>query len=226
MSFIINIVTNAFLSVITIALVIIAVITFIKIKRYKKVQAAKESKIAVEETDQKKLTYNTKKWTDVIDSIVWDHVINSVIEKRRLVGSGLFSEQEFSELCDFTGKVSCDYSGRFLWCKSHCVIERRGRSTGSKWFHDSPVDEIVVVYRPSEVNVKGYKDKKHVLEWHLTDCYSWDDFKARVTDPLHVLDNDPSFIGRRNDVEGKNNIAVCDSLNGPISVYTMDDEPL
>ena len=51
------------------------------------------------------------KWTDVIAQMAVDDFFDRVEEKHRLVGTGLYSEGEYNELCDFTGFFSCDYVG-------------------------------------------------------------------------------------------------------------------
>ena len=165
------------------------------------------------------------KWTDVIANIAIDRFLDAIEENRRLVDTGLYSRQEFQELCDFTGFFSCDYVGRFLWCKSHNMIEYRGRSEWSRWWYDSPVDHILTIYGNDDINVKGYKDKRHVLELHFSNLWSWDDYKREVTDKYHLLDNDPDFLGRRDTVNGVNWIGDGSGLIGPVSKWILADDP-
>lgn len=167
---------------------------------------------------------NTKKWTDIIDSIAIDHFLDAVEERRRLVDTGLYTAHEFSELCDFTGTFSCDYVGRFLWCKSHNVIEFRGRSAWSKFWYDSPVDHILTIYGQDDINVKGYKGGRHVMELHFSNLNCWDDYKREVTDKYHLLDNDPDFLGRRDTAAGLNWIGDGSGLIGPVDKWVLEDE--
>jgi len=167
---------------------------------------------------------NTAKWTDIIANEAIDHFLEAVEERRRLVDTGLFTNSEYEELCDFTGFFSCDYDGRFLWCKSHNVIEYRGRSAWSKMWYSSPVDHILTVYGNSDVNVKGYKDGKHVFELHFSNLSCWDDYQREVTDKYHLLDNDPDFLGRRDDVNGINWIGKANGINGAVEKYALQDE--
>lgn len=127
------------------------------------------------------------KWTEnIINSI------NSMTEKQRLVDSGLYTEQEYKDLCD----LSNDYDNRIIWSSSHSLIEKRERSEGSKWIYDSPVDEILVIYRSgNKAEVRGYKSNKRVLTWDIS-FNNYDDFRNKVTNPLHILDRDPIIIGR------------------------------
>lgn len=166
------------------------------------------------------------KWTDIIDDAVWDGVFNALDEKARLVNSGLYSALEYEQLCDYTGKVSCDYSGRYYWCCSHYVIEYRGRSTWSHWTKESPVDHILTVYGPNgELNIKGYRDGKHVLEDHIT-CPSWNDYKSQVIDRYDLLEKNPTFIGRRFDFPGENRIAEGNGVTGKATTWILEDEPV
>jgi hypothetical protein len=167
---------------------------------------------------------NTAKWTDIIANEAIDHFLEAVEERRRLVDTGLFTNSEYEELCDFTGFFSCDYDGRFLWCKSHNVIEYRGRSAWSKMWYSSPVDHILTVYGNSDVNVKGYKDGKHVFELHFSNLSCWDDYQREVTDKYHLLDNDPDFLGRRDDMNGINWIGKANGINGAVEKYALQDE--
>lgn len=167
---------------------------------------------------------DTHKWTDVISDIAIDNFLEAIEEKRRLVDTGLYSYEEYNELCDFTGTFSCDYVGRFLWCKSHNVIECRGRSQWSKWWYDSPVDHILTIYGNDDINVKGYKDKKHVFELHFNNLWSWDDYKREVTDKYHLLDNDPDFLGRRDTSTGLNWIGDGSGIFGDVSKWVLADE--
>ena len=167
---------------------------------------------------------NTAKWTEIIASEAIDHFLDAVIEKRRLVESGLYTEREYQELCDFTGFFSTDYDGRFLWCKSHNVIEYRGRSAWSKMWYSSPVDHILTVYGSDDINVKGYKDGRHVFELHFSNLSCWDDYQREVTDKYHLLDNDPDFLGRRDTINGLNVLGRCNSLNGPVDKIVLEDE--
>lgn len=167
---------------------------------------------------------NTAKWTDIIANEAIDHFLEAVEERRRLVDTGLFTNSEYEELCDFTGFFSCDYDGRFLWCKSHNVIELRGRSAWSKMWYSSPVDHILTVYGNSDVNVKGYKEGKHIFELHFSNLSCWDDYQREVTDKYHLLDNDPDFLGRRDDVNGINWIGKANGINGAVEKYALQDE--
>lgn len=169
---------------------------------------------------------DTHKWTDVIAQIAIDDFFDAVEEKHRLVYTDLFTSMEYAELCDFTGTFLCDYSGRFLWCKSHNVIEFRGRSQWSKWWYDSPVDHILTIYGNSDINVKGYKDKKHVMELHFSNLWSWDDYKREVTDKYHLLDNDPDFLGRRDTTNGINWIGDGSNIFGGANKWVLEDEPI
>lgn len=169
---------------------------------------------------------DTHKWTDVIAEIAIDDFFDAVEERHRLVDTGLYTNQEYEELCDFTGAFSCDYERRFLWCKSHNVIEFRGRSAWSKMWYSSPVDHILTIYGESNINVKGYKDKKHVLELHISNLWSWDDYKREVTDKYHLLDNDPDFLGRRDTVNGLNWIGDGSRIFDDASKWVLVDEPL
>lgn len=166
------------------------------------------------------------KWTDIIDDAVWDNVFDALDEKARLVNSGLYTEGEYSQLCSFTGKFSCDYAGRFQWCCDHWVIEYRGRSQWSHWFEDSPVDHILTIYSPGRnLNIKGYKDKKHVVEDHI-DCADWNRYSEIVIDKYKVLEKNPDFIGRRNDWSGYNWIAEGNGVTGEATKWILEDEPL
>lgn len=166
------------------------------------------------------------KWTDVIAQMAVDDFFDRVEEKHRLVDTGLYSEGEYNELCDFTGFFSCDYVGRFLWCKSHNVIECRGRSAWSKMWYSSPVDHILTIYGNSDINVKGYKDGKHVMELHFSNLNSWDDYQREVTDKYHLLDNDPDFLGRRDTIQGLNWIGDGSNIFGSANKWVLQDEPL
>lgn len=166
------------------------------------------------------------KWTDVIANIAIDRFLDAIEENRRLVDTGLYTRGEFQELCDFTHTFWCDYENRFLWCKSHNVIEYRGRSEWSRWWYDSPVDHILTVYGQDDINIKGYKDKRHVLELHFSGLNTWDDYKREVTDKYHLLDNDPDFLGRRDTSAGLNWIGDGSGLIGPVSKWVLEDEPL
>ena len=166
------------------------------------------------------------KWTDVIAQIAIDDFFDAVEEKHRLVDTGLYTNQEYEELCDFTGFFSCDYAGRFHWCKLHNVIEHRGRSAWSKMWYDSPIDHIITIYGTSDINVKGYKDKKHVFELHFSNLNCWDDYKREVTDKYHVLDNDPTFLGRRDTVNGLNWIGDGSNIFGGANKWVLQDEPV
>lgn len=171
-------------------------------------------------------TYSMRKWTDIIDKIVIDRIFGAIEEKRRLVGTGLYTEQEFLELCNFTGYFSCDYANRFLWCKKHNMIEYRGRSTWSTWWHDSPVDHILTVYGENDINVKGYKNKKHVLELHFSNLNSWNDYKTNVIDKFRLMTKNPEFIGRRDINKGINWIGDGTGLFCPTSKTILEDEPI
>ena len=166
------------------------------------------------------------KWTEIIAEDAIDRFLDAVEEKHRLVDTGLYTDQEFEELCDFTGFFSCDYVGRFLWCKSHNMIEYRGRSQWSRWWYDSPVDHILTIYGNDDINVKGYKNKKHVLELHFSNLYSWDDYKREVTDKYHLLDNDPDFLGRRDTSAGLNWIGDGSNIFGSAVKWVLEDEPI
>lgn len=173
------------------------------------------------------------KWTDIIDDAVWDSVFSALDERTRLVGSGLYSESDYTTLCSFTGFFTCDYERRFQWCCSHYMIEYRGRSTWSHWFHDSPVDHILTVYMPDHnLNIKGYKDGKHVLEDHLV-CRNYDEYCDRVIDRYYLLEKNPSFIGHR--IDGTawyekdrigNWIAEGNGVTGKATCWILEDEPL
>lgn len=174
------------------------------------------------------------KWTDIIDDVMWDYVFNALDEKTRLVGSELYHDGEYSALCDFTHTFYCDYAGRFKWCKEHYMIEYRTRSEWSCIWYDSPVDHILTIYTPEEINIKGYKDGKHVLEEHLK-CDNWDDYKRMVTDKYHLKDQNPKFIGRRcggawykmHDYEQYGNyIAEGNWGSGKAEKWILEDEPL
>jgi len=179
------------------------------------------------EKENKELTgINTHKWTEVIAQIAIDRFFDAMEEKHRLVDTGLYSNTEYEELCDFTGFFSCDYDGRFLWCKSHNVIEYRGRSEWSRWWYDSPVDHILTIYGQSDINVKGYKDKRHVLELHFSNLNCWDDYQREVTDKYHLLDNDPDFLGRRDTVQGLNWIGDGSNIFGSANKWVLEDEPI
>ena len=167
---------------------------------------------------------NTAKWTDIIANEAIDHFLEAVEEKRRLVDTGLYTYSEYEELCDFTGFFSCDYDGRFLWCKSHNVIELRGRSAWSKMWYSSPVDHILTVYGNSDINVKGYKEGRHIFELHFSNLACWDDYQREVTDKYHLLDNDPDFLGRRDTVNGLNMIGKANGINGAVEKYVLEDE--
>ena len=106
------------------------------------------------------------------------------------------------------------------------MIEYRGRSQWSRWWYDSPVDHILTIYGNNDINVKGYKDKRHVLELHFSNLWSWDDYKREVTDKYHLLDNDPDFLGSRDTVDGVNWIGDGSGLIGPVSKWILADEPL
>lgn len=166
------------------------------------------------------------KWTDIIDDYVWDCVFSALDEHARLVKSGLYTENEYTELCDFTGKVSCDYVGRFRWCCDHRVIEYRGRSQWSHWVDDSPVDHILTVYGPTDdICIKGYKDAKHVLEEHLS-CADYNEYKSKVIDRLCLLEKNPTFIGKRVDNIGENRIAQGNGVTGEAYWWVLEDEPI
>lgn len=169
---------------------------------------------------------NTHKWTEVIAQIAIDNFFDAIEEKHRLVDTGLYTNQEYEELCDFTGTFSCDYDGRFIWCKKHNVIEYRGRSQWSKWWYSSPVDHILTIYGNSDINVKGYKDRKHVMELHFSNLNSWDDYQREVTDKYHLLDNDPDFLGRRDTVNGLNWIGDGSNIFGGANKWVLEDEPV
>jgi len=166
------------------------------------------------------------KWTDVIAQIAIDDFFDAVEEKHRLVDTGLYTNQEYEELCDFTGFFSCDYAGRFHWCKLHNVIEHRGRSAWSKMWYSSPIDHILTIYGTSDINVKGYKDGKHVFELHFNNLNYWDDYKREVTDKYHVLDNDPTFLGRRDTVNGLNWIGDGSRIFSDANKWVLQDEPV
>lgn len=140
------------------------------------------------------------KWCDIICGIAIDNWINAQLEKQRLVDSGLYSYDEFKELCSFTSGCSKDYNGRLRWCCDHNVIEYRTRSTGSRWVYDSPVDYIITVYYWKNgyrcQYVRGYKDKDTLVFKDVQYCNSYDEFKDRIADPYHIMDNDPTFLGR------------------------------
>ena len=148
-------------------------------------------------------------WTDIIDSQIWDSVMNALSEHNRLVNSGLYTENEYKELCSFTHTFSCDYDGRIKWCQAHNVIEYRGRSEWSSFWYSSPVDHILTFYHPNGAEVFGYKDGKQT--WHRSLGYikNYEQFQKEITDPLHVLDNDPKFLGRT--IDSKKLIGVADS---------------
>ena len=81
---------------------VIAAVVFCLIELFFNVAFKEHKKNIYKEikSDEAKFSnYNTRKWTDIIDNEVWNHVIDSALEKRRLVDSGLYSEREFSELC-------------------------------------------------------------------------------------------------------------------------------
>lgn len=172
------------------------------------------------------------KWTDIIDDAVWDSVFNALDEHARLVLSDLYYENEYLTLCSFTHTFSCDYEGRFQWCKQNRMIEYRCRSPWSCFWYDSPVDHILTVYMPNELNIKGYKDGKHVLEEHIQ-CNSWAEYKDKVTDKYHLKDENPKFIGRRWDGTHEwerfscgNWIAEGNGVAKTATAWILEDEPL
>ena len=87
-----------------------------------------------------------------------------------------------------------------------------------------------LVHTPEDINVKGYKDGKHVMELHLN-CKNWDEYKAQVTDKYHLKDQNPKFIGRRCGGDYtrpgyENWIAEGDWGSGKASKWILEDEPL
>ena len=57
--------------------------------------------------------------------------------------------------------------------------------------------------------IKGYKDGKETYNRTVGYINNYDEFKKLITDPLHVLDNDPTFLGRT--VDSKDLIGVSNS---------------
>lgn len=167
-------------------------------------------------------------WSDILADIALDRWINGVIAYRRLVDTGLYTHAEYKELCDFTYflGMGCDYKGRFKWCKNHNMIELRGRNAFSQWFYDSPVDHIITVYGTNELNVKGYKGKKHVLELHFSNLNSWEDYKREVLDKYHLMDMNPDFIGRRDPIKGISWIGDSDFDGDYVTKWILEDEPI
>lgn len=167
------------------------------------------------------------KWTDIIASIAIDRWLDAIEEKRRLVDTGLFTSAEHKELCAFTKFFSCDYKKRFLWSKLHNLIEYRGRSTWSHWWYgETDVDHIITVYGPKDINVKGFKNKKHVLELHYDNLETWDDYKRVVLEPYHLMEKNPEFLGRRDTHEGINWIGDGTGFIGPVSKWILEDSPI
>jgi hypothetical protein len=165
-------------------------------------------------------------WTDVLSDIAVDNWINAVIAKRRLVDNGLYTDTEYKELCSFTHFFWCDYAERFQWCKKHNVIEFRGRNVLNQWFYTSPVDHILTIYGEHDINVKGYKDKKHVLELHFNNLHTWKDYKREVLDKYHLMDRNPDFIGRRDADKGINWIGDSDFFGDYMNKFILEDEPV
>lgn len=170
----------------------------------------------------------TKTWSDILFEQAIDQWLYGVEERRRLVATGLYTEKEFKELCSYIkyGGLWRDYAGRFLWCKSHNVIERRGRSIWSQIWFDSIVDEIITVYSNNDINVKGYKNGKYVLELHFSNLNTYDDYKREVLDKYRLLERNPDFLGRRDTVNGINWIGDGSVIFGDVDKWILEDEPL
>ena len=170
----------------------------------------------------------TKTWSDMFFEEIVNAWLYAIEEKRRLVTTGLYTEKEFLELCSFIKWRGLwkDYSGRFLWCKEHNVIERRGRTIWSQLWYDSPVDEIITVYGTKDINVKGYKKGKHVLELHFNGLNTWDDYKREILDKYHLCERNPDFIGRRDTVKGINWIGDGTGIFGDIEKWILKDESI
>lgn len=168
----------------------------------------------------------SKTWADILCDQILDQWLYGVEERRRLVKTGLYTEQEYSELCRFTSWFRRDYEGRFQWCKTHHVIERRARSLWSRWWYDSPIDEIITVYGTHEINVKGYKDKKYVLSLHLKNLNSFEDFEREILDKYHLMVKNPDFLGRRDEVKGISWIGDGTGIFGDVDKWILEDEPL
>lgn len=183
---------------------IVNIVMISVIRRLSLLTVTNTCKEIIEGTDRSKEQLNGNpymKWVDILASIPIDYWISATLEKQRLVDSGILSSNEYSELCSFTGRSSTDRNGRLRWCKSHRMIVYHGRSEGSQWFYDSPVDHILVLYNSTGAEVRGYKDKKRVGTWNwIGDSY--DDFQRDITDPLHVLDTDLSFLGATRNLDG------------------------
>lgn len=168
----------------------------------------------------------SKTWSDILCDQIIEQWLEGVREYRRLVKTGLYTEQEYKELARFTSWLRRDYEGRFQWCKQHNVIERRGRSIWSRWWHDSPLDEIITVYGVHDINVKGYKDKKHVLELHFNNLNSFADFERELLDKYRLMVKNPDFLGRRDTTRGINWIGDGSGLFGDVDKWILEDEPI
>ena len=62
-------------------------------------------------------TYSMRKWTDIIDKIVIDRIFGAIEEKRRLVGTGLYTEEEYLEAIEsllLENDISSKHILRFL----------------------------------------------------------------------------------------------------------------
>jgi len=140
------------------------------------------------------------KWSDIMAGIAIDKWIDAQLDYQRLVKSGLYSDKEYEELCDFVSGCSRKYDERLRWLCDHNGVEHRGRSTASRMFYDSPFDYIITTYGwKNGVRtqwIRGYKNKADLIATYEKHYNSYEEMKNDFTDPFHILDTNAEYLGR------------------------------